>query len=119
MHKCFQRLRVTSVTTNNPRRRPGVSKRDWAHVVDVNKELVNFHELVPDMARTVSQGVLAYIQGNQKLTVGVSSTRSSSTRFKKRRCITLNRVTVYSWLLTLLPAKPLSLNMPSHSPRDI
>lgn len=26
-------------------------KQEWAHVVDVNKELVNFHELVPEMAR--------------------------------------------------------------------
>ncbi|KAK0548177.1 Antiviral helicase ski2 [Tilletia horrida] len=25
-------------------------KRDWAHVVDVNQALTNFHELVPDMA---------------------------------------------------------------------
>ncbi|EXJ82553.1 hypothetical protein A1O3_06366 [Capronia epimyces CBS 606.96] len=26
--------------------------REWAHVVDVNKDIPNFHELVPDMART-------------------------------------------------------------------
>ncbi len=25
--------------------------KEWAHVVDVNKEISNFHELVPDMAR--------------------------------------------------------------------
>src|SRR5438105_1457695 len=25
--------------------------REWAHVVDVNKEITNFHDLVPDMAR--------------------------------------------------------------------
>ncbi|KAJ5233054.1 hypothetical protein N7468_006010 [Penicillium chermesinum] len=25
--------------------------REWAHVVDVNKQITNFHELVPDMAR--------------------------------------------------------------------
>lgn len=25
--------------------------KEWAHVVDVNKEITNFHELVPDMAR--------------------------------------------------------------------
>jgi antiviral helicase SKI2 len=32
----------------------GVQKqkgREWAHVVDVNKDIPNFHELVPDMAR--------------------------------------------------------------------
>jgi antiviral helicase SKI2 len=26
--------------------------KEWAHVVNVNKEITNFHELVPDMART-------------------------------------------------------------------
>lgn len=26
-------------------------KKEWAHVVDVNKEITNFHDLVPDMAR--------------------------------------------------------------------
>lgn len=33
---------------------PGISKpggKEWAHVVDVNKDIPNFHELVPDMAR--------------------------------------------------------------------
>ncbi|KAJ9222077.1 NUC185 domain-containing protein [Paecilomyces variotii] len=33
---------------------PGTIKkggREWAHVVDVNKDIPNFHELVPDMAR--------------------------------------------------------------------
>ncbi|KAM0746373.1 translation repressor [Meredithblackwellia eburnea MCA 4105] len=33
------------------RRRPIVAKRDWAHVVDVNREIVNFRDLVPDMAK--------------------------------------------------------------------
>ncbi|GAA6061400.1 hypothetical protein JCM10212_000660 [Sporobolomyces blumeae] len=33
------------------RRRPVVAKKDWAHVVDVNREIVNFKDLVPDMAR--------------------------------------------------------------------
>ncbi|TFK94989.1 antiviral helicase [Polyporus arcularius HHB13444] len=31
-------------------RRVNVQKRDWAHEVDVNKEMTNFHELVPEMA---------------------------------------------------------------------
>lgn len=39
--------------TTTARRRPVVAKRDWAHVVDVNREIVNFRELVPDMAREV------------------------------------------------------------------
>lgn len=33
------------------RKRPTIAKRDWAHVVDINNELVNFRELVPDMAK--------------------------------------------------------------------
>ncbi|KAL8278507.1 hypothetical protein RQP46_009197 [Phenoliferia psychrophenolica] len=37
--------------SSSARRRPVVAKRDWAHVVDVNREIVNFRELVPDMAR--------------------------------------------------------------------
>ncbi|KAG8960224.1 hypothetical protein FRC03_006880 [Tulasnella sp. 419] len=32
-------------------RKANVVKRDWAHVVDVGKDMPNFHELVPDMAR--------------------------------------------------------------------
>jgi antiviral helicase SKI2 len=34
------RLQMPAVT--NMRRRPVISKKDWAHVVDVNNELVNF-----------------------------------------------------------------------------
>ncbi|GAA5844741.1 hypothetical protein JCM5353_008355 [Sporobolomyces roseus] len=41
----------TSTTTAVSRRRPVVAKKDWAHVVDVNREIMNFRELVPDMAR--------------------------------------------------------------------
>ncbi|GAA6054578.1 hypothetical protein NBRC10513_003468 [Rhodotorula toruloides] len=42
---------VKAPAAASTRRRPVVAKRDWAHVVDVNREIVNFHELVPDMAR--------------------------------------------------------------------
>ncbi|GJE86219.1 antiviral helicase [Phanerochaete sordida] len=40
-------------TTARPLRRK-VEKRDWAHVVDINKPMKNFHELVPDMAHKYS-----------------------------------------------------------------
>jgi antiviral helicase SKI2 len=30
-----------------------VQKRDWAHVVDVNKPMKNFHKLIPNLARQV------------------------------------------------------------------
>jgi antiviral helicase SKI2 len=40
-------------TTKTSRRNVQVQKRDWAHVVDVNKPMKNFHELVPNMAHKV------------------------------------------------------------------
>ncbi|KAG0146023.1 hypothetical protein CROQUDRAFT_63310 [Cronartium quercuum f. sp. fusiforme G11] len=40
---------TTKVTAG--RKAPIISKRDWAHVVDVNQELANFRELVPVMAK--------------------------------------------------------------------
>lgn len=30
-----------------------MQKRDWAHEVDINKPMTNFHELVPEMAHKV------------------------------------------------------------------
>lgn len=33
-----------------PIRKVDVQKRDWAHVIDINQPLANFHELVPEMA---------------------------------------------------------------------
>ncbi|GAA6001294.1 SKI complex RNA helicase subunit SKI2 [Rhodotorula paludigena] len=42
---------VKAPAAASTRRRPVVAKRDWAHVVDVNREIVNFRELVPEMAR--------------------------------------------------------------------
>ena len=44
------RLQKASTATA-ARKRPTIAKRDWAHVVDVNNELANFRELVPDMAK--------------------------------------------------------------------
>ncbi|KAI9444948.1 antiviral helicase [Lactarius indigo] len=32
-------------------KQPPVQKRDWAHVVDVNKPMKNFHTLIPNLAR--------------------------------------------------------------------
>ncbi|KAI0778677.1 antiviral helicase [Trametes elegans] len=37
-------------SARRPLRRAQVQKRDWAHVVDINKPMSNFNELVPDMA---------------------------------------------------------------------
>ncbi|KDQ63053.1 hypothetical protein JAAARDRAFT_29053 [Jaapia argillacea MUCL 33604] len=37
-------------STHPPGRRTQVQKRDWAHVVDINKPMTNFYELVPQMA---------------------------------------------------------------------
>ncbi|CDO73133.1 hypothetical protein BN946_scf185007.g187 [Trametes cinnabarina] len=45
------RTQLNPITSaRRPLRRAQVQKRDWAHVVDVNKPMTNFHELVPDMA---------------------------------------------------------------------
>lgn len=55
----LQRAQVNSKTkVTAERKRPVISKRDWAHVVDVNQELANFRELVPVMAKEVSQCVI-------------------------------------------------------------
>lgn len=43
--------RLQMPASTSTRRRPAIAKKEWAHVVDVNNELVNFRELVPDMAR--------------------------------------------------------------------
>ncbi|KAF8310553.1 ATP-dependent RNA helicase [Clavulina sp. PMI_390] len=45
-----ERLRIAASSSSKPKRRTQVTKRDWAHVVDVNKGIPNFHELVPEMA---------------------------------------------------------------------
>jgi len=39
---------VTSVSRRS--RHTKIRKRDWAHVIDVNKPMTNFHKLVPEMA---------------------------------------------------------------------
>ncbi|KAA1471410.1 antiviral helicase [Dentipellis sp. KUC8613] len=37
-------------STSKPVRKANLQKRDWAHVVDVNKPMTNFKQLVPEMA---------------------------------------------------------------------
>lgn len=50
----FVLQRIGALTTKpSSRKKPVISKRDWAHVVDVNRELLNFKQLVPDMAKEV------------------------------------------------------------------
>lgn len=48
-----ERARIAPQQTRSTKRRTQVAKRDWAHVVDVNKGIPNFHELVPEMAHKV------------------------------------------------------------------
>ena len=49
-----QRAHLKSAESSKRRaRRPVIQKRDWAHVIDVNTPLTNFHELVPEMAHKV------------------------------------------------------------------
>lgn len=42
-------------------------QKEWAHMVDVNQELTNFHELVPNMAKTVNISILAWEGTNREL----------------------------------------------------
>lgn len=44
---------ISGLSKGGPSRAAIAQKRDWAHVVDVNKPMTNFRELVPDMARQV------------------------------------------------------------------
>ncbi|KAH9950987.1 antiviral helicase, partial [Amylocystis lapponica] len=47
------RSHLSALTTaHRPARRTNIQKRDWAHEVDINKPMTNFHELVPEMAHT-------------------------------------------------------------------
>lgn len=41
-------------TSSAAARRALAGKREWAHVVDVNAKMGDFHKLVPDMAHKVS-----------------------------------------------------------------
>lgn len=51
VEKLLPTHRLQMPASTSTRRRPAIAKKEWAHVVDVNNELVNFRELVPDMAR--------------------------------------------------------------------
>ncbi|KAJ7750230.1 antiviral helicase [Mycena metata] len=44
------RSHLKPIKTSRRRVQRIVQKRDWAHVIDVNTPLANFHELVPEMA---------------------------------------------------------------------
>jgi len=51
---CAQRSQLKPISsTKRLRKNLAVQKRDWAHVIDVNLPLSNFHELVPEMAHKV------------------------------------------------------------------
>lgn len=69
-------------------KRAVLQKRDWAHVIDVNTPLSNFHELVPEMAHKVC--CPAIIADTPRLTL--CSTPSSWTHFKSRQYIILKWV---------------------------
>jgi hypothetical protein len=50
----FQRSHLNPISSvQRVSRRANVQKRDWAHVVDIQKSTLNFHELVPEMAHKV------------------------------------------------------------------
>jgi antiviral helicase SKI2 len=41
-------------------------QKEWAHMVDVNQELKNFHELVPNMAKEVKTSKIAWVKTNSE-----------------------------------------------------
>jgi hypothetical protein len=49
----WQRTQLLPVSSVKTTKRVAIQKRDWAHVVDVNKPMKNFHTLVPNLARKV------------------------------------------------------------------
>ena len=50
----LQRSHLNAIKpVRKPARRTNIQKREWAHEVDINKPMTNFHELVPEMAHKV------------------------------------------------------------------
>ena len=60
----WQRTQLLPASSAKTTKRVAVQKRDWAHVVDVNKPMKNFHALVPNLARKVGHSfvVLNFLQ---------------------------------------------------------
>ena len=82
----LQRSHLNPITsTRRQSRRANVQKRDWAHEVDINKPMINFHELVPEMAHKVC----ARLSSNDMTAEqdDLHSARSSWTRSRRRLCI--------------------------------
>ena len=92
-------------------RRVHVQKRDWAHVIDVNKPMKNFHTLVPEMAHKVSTVLSLRPEG---ATYAMAySTRSSWIR-SRRRLFTIWKWAIrFSLLLIPLPGRQSLLSTPS------
>jgi hypothetical protein len=57
-----QRAQLRPVSTTRTVKRVPVQKRDWAHVVDVNKPMKNFHTLVPNLARKVGSDPFLFLK---------------------------------------------------------
>ena len=96
-----------------PLRRPQVQKRDWAHVVDINKPMNNFKELVPEMAHKVTQRSLSDFALLIDLGLIFYSILSSWTLSKRRRSTILRWETLSSSLHTHLRVKLLLQNTQS------
>jgi len=62
--------------------------KEWAHVVDVNQEMTNFHELIPEMAHQVFRFRLELM----------SSIHSNLIISKKKLCTILKMETLCLWL---------------------
>lgn len=81
--------------------------REWAHMVDVNQDFPEFHDLVPELAHEFPFELGTFITNIRRLP---KTCRISSREF--RICICC-RTVILTLIKVLLQAKQLSLNMPS------
>jgi hypothetical protein len=81
-----------------------MQKRDWAHVIDVNKPMTNFHELVPEMAHKANTQAIMVAYGISNMFMP-SSILSSLTLSRKKLYIILKWATLSLSLHILRQAK--------------
>lgn len=81
-----------------------MQKRDWAHVIDVNKPMTNFHELVPEMAHKANMQATMMAYGFSNMFMP-SSILLSLTLSRKKLYIILRWATLSSLLRILRQAK--------------
>lgn len=90
--------------------------KEWAHMVDVDQEITNFHELVPNMAKEVGNSDSTL---NQPYVNNLHSGHLNWILFRKRLFIIWKMVIQSLWLHTPPPGRLWSLSMQLHLPQSI